>query len=497
MKKIIITVFSLLSFSLVKGQNEEDIYRYSQNRSFSTARVAGLGGAFGALGGDVGGLTINPAGLGVFRSSAFQASFGLGNDFQSAEYINNNKSGYRLNLSIPNATLVVSKDLRKKYKEDSKNDWNFLNWSLGYNQTHSFSGRRNIDGLNSKTSLIDKFVYDSNDPSIPLTEAGLKKHLPYTAYPAYMVYLINPDTSTKLFYNTIPLGVLRQKELLRERGGKGDLNMSVAANYGNKLFLGGSINVSFINYTQILQFTETDASNNIPDFRSFTYTTNLTSTGTSFTGKLGFIYVPVKWIRVGVGATLPTLTTIEENYVARISSAFDDNKTYDYKSDQAYFKYKMYNPGNVTFSGVIMPNEKGLISFDYQNLKFGSMETTSSIDPFWSDRLNTVIQNTYNTVNNYRLGLEYRVDKFVYRVGGAYWSSPIKNITIDPKADQTQINVTGGFSIVNKNSALDFSAVYSQLNSRYTPYQIPNQASNFAIVNRTQLQLLTTLKLKF
>lgn len=46
-----------------------DMMKYSQNNySFTTGRVAAMGGAFTALGGDMASMGINPAGLGMYRN---------------------------------------------------------------------------------------------------------------------------------------------------------------------------------------------------------------------------------------------------------------------------------------------------------------------------------------------------------------------------------------------------------------------------------------------
>src|SRR5450756_860953 len=72
MKRISLLIFAALSmFAGVKAQNEEDALRYSQLFYGGTARFMSMGGAFTALGGDLSGISLNPAGTGVFRSSEF------------------------------------------------------------------------------------------------------------------------------------------------------------------------------------------------------------------------------------------------------------------------------------------------------------------------------------------------------------------------------------------------------------------------------------------
>ena len=53
------------SVGMVYAQNEMDAYRFSKNDLTGTARSVAMGGAFGALGGDISGIAINPAGIGA------------------------------------------------------------------------------------------------------------------------------------------------------------------------------------------------------------------------------------------------------------------------------------------------------------------------------------------------------------------------------------------------------------------------------------------------
>ena len=68
---------SLLSSGVVFAQGELDAYRYSQTELNGTARYLGMGGAFGALGGDISSMSSNPAGLGIYRSSEIVTTLSL------------------------------------------------------------------------------------------------------------------------------------------------------------------------------------------------------------------------------------------------------------------------------------------------------------------------------------------------------------------------------------------------------------------------------------
>lgn len=69
MKKLYILSALLFLSGLLRAQGYDDILRFSRFTTTGTARSAAMGGAFGALGGDLSTLSTNPAGIGVFRKS--------------------------------------------------------------------------------------------------------------------------------------------------------------------------------------------------------------------------------------------------------------------------------------------------------------------------------------------------------------------------------------------------------------------------------------------
>ena len=59
------------------AQSEMDAFRYAQTELNGTARHMAMGGAFGALGGDISVMNANPAGLAVYRSSEVVTTLSL------------------------------------------------------------------------------------------------------------------------------------------------------------------------------------------------------------------------------------------------------------------------------------------------------------------------------------------------------------------------------------------------------------------------------------
>ena len=70
MKQVsLLLLATIFSCGVIKAQGEMDAYKFSKNDLTGTARSVSMGGAFGALGGDISGVSINPAGIGIYKNS--------------------------------------------------------------------------------------------------------------------------------------------------------------------------------------------------------------------------------------------------------------------------------------------------------------------------------------------------------------------------------------------------------------------------------------------
>ena len=79
MKKSVLTILAIIAASTVMAQSAEDALRFSQTFQQGTARSAAMGGAFGALGGDISVLATNPAGMSIYKDGAFSFTPVFGN----------------------------------------------------------------------------------------------------------------------------------------------------------------------------------------------------------------------------------------------------------------------------------------------------------------------------------------------------------------------------------------------------------------------------------
>ena len=77
MKKSLMLSLAVAFLCEIQAQDFTDALRYSQDIISGTARFKAMGGAFGALGGDLSAVSLNPASSTIFNSS--RGSFTAGN----------------------------------------------------------------------------------------------------------------------------------------------------------------------------------------------------------------------------------------------------------------------------------------------------------------------------------------------------------------------------------------------------------------------------------
>ena len=92
------------------AQNRNDVALYGSDNLNGTARYQSMSGAFGALGGDMSAININPAGSAVFTNTAFTISMANYNINNNTRYFDgeSNTDFSQLKLNQIGGVLVFS-----------------------------------------------------------------------------------------------------------------------------------------------------------------------------------------------------------------------------------------------------------------------------------------------------------------------------------------------------------------------------------------------------
>src|SRR5690554_4471460 len=168
MKRIYLPIIAILGFTQVNAQefNTNDAVRIGTPQLNGTARFNAMGGAFGALGGDVSSLQINPAGSALFNYNNFSITGNL--------QIQKNKSNYLGRLTEANESDFDLPSFGAVFVVDSKNENQSLkkiSIGLGYQTNARFNDRRFSSGISNQSVtnyFLDHANFGFNGGSVPL-----------------------------------------------------------------------------------------------------------------------------------------------------------------------------------------------------------------------------------------------------------------------------------------------------------------------------------------
>lgn len=485
-------LFSLILISLsltAIAQTDIDALNYSRWTSGATARSLAVGGAFGALGGDISTMNTNPAGLGVFRASeiALTPAFNLANvsaDF-NGNTVDTDKNKFR--FAGVGAAFVQLND-------DPGVDWKSVTWGISYNQL---------------ANLDKKFVYE-NTTTGSIVESFLEQSNGYEPeelfdpeWLAYETYLIdNPYYANEY---TSPLdenSVVLKTENFESKGSVYDLALSVGSNYRHKLYIGATIGLPIINYEQETTYREEDINGTYNDFDELRYTSGYATTGIGVNLKIGAIYKINRTYRAGLAVHTPTNFGLTDTEFYLEMTKFPSDNPQE-RLEYGAFEYNLKTPWRVIASGSAVIRNMGFISADVEWLNYGKNEysfsyTEQECPTCQADaaRINEGISDKYRSAINARLGAEYTYNKLRARVGYAYYGNPFES-DIDTESG-VRHNVSFGIGVRPKSVYLDLAFVRNIQKELYVPYvteRSPNiQAVTNNIGNNT---IVLTAGLKF
>ena len=133
MKKILLTITSLIiiHFSTF-AQDEFDALRYGYSNYYGTARGLSVGNAMGSVGGDFSSLSINPAGIGIYRRGelVLSPSFQVSNN--TGTYQNNTSSAGANKLALSQFGIVLTS--AKKGNLYKRSAWKTGSFAVGINK---------------------------------------------------------------------------------------------------------------------------------------------------------------------------------------------------------------------------------------------------------------------------------------------------------------------------------------------------------------------------
>lgn len=444
-----------------------------------TARFTSMGGAFGALGGDFSSLSINPAGLGVFRSSEITFTPTLDYSMVESSYYGNLEDDMKYNFNLNNLGIVFVLPITRPVDQPG---WKSINFGFGINRHNNYNQRWIAEGFNTESSLMTDFRDQANREG---SVSNLDDFSTGLAWDSWLLYLIDGQ-----FAVDMPNGRVLQRQETNTSGSIREFVLSMGANYDDRLFLGATIGLPSVRYEESTIFVETDRDNENSVFNSLTYTNKFNTSGTGFNLKVGAIYRITDMIRIGGALHTPTFFKLEDEYNATMRSSLnlDDYENYA-SSPNGWFKYELNTPMKAIGSLGLVFGTAGLLSFDYEYVDYTRMRLRS--DDFMFSDENRIIRDNFTAQHNFRLGGEVRLEPIVLRGGYAFYSSPYKTGVNDGQ----QSVVSAGIGIRERHYFVDFGYAMTFFSEDYYLYsaQFVRPVEN----NYTMSRFMLTMGFRF
>jgi hypothetical protein len=517
-KKVLLAFFSFSSLAGV-AQVPEDALRMSWNTPGGTARNQAIGGVMGSLGGDITSSFINPAGIGIYKTSELVISPGF-------NFLNNNSSfrGTKTGLNNSNAFFGTSGFVLGIPSNPRSRNNNSSAFSIAINRAADFNQKINYRGQNDFSSFSEAYASEVANSGLSLDDAINSNSISFPARMGLYTYLV--DTLTTPGFGTEVVGsplryaleqdtafLLNQDNYIETKGGITELAFSFAGSSRDKIYWGVSLGVPIMNYERVSTLTESDASGNTNNYFNETYLRErFTSRGVGLNLKLGLIARPIESIRLGAAIHTPTIYGMRETYDAELFadlenynapttvdvSTLNEGFTPEYRYDLTS-PWKFLVSGSYIFGSVAdTRQQKGFISADleyvtHSSSRFRDAELDGSGSNNYFSAVNNVIRDIYKGTLNMKIGGELKFNTIMARAGFAYYGNPYRDEALNGK----RMFISGGLGYRNKGYFIDLAYVHRITNDVNFPYRLNDKANTFAEVQGGGGTVVATVGFKF
>jgi long-subunit fatty acid transport protein len=475
MKKYIFLLFTGLSLSSVQSQDIKDALRYAQDDLNGTARFRAMSGAFGALGGDLSSLNVNPAGSAVFANNQMTLTLSSFNTKNKSNYFGTKTSEKDNSFDLNQAGAVF---VFKNHHRNS--NWKKFSVAMNYENTNNFNNSVFSAGTNPTNSIDNYFLGYADGIATDILENSRYEKLSHgtqQAFLGYQAYIINPtntgSNNTQYVSNVPAGGNYFHENSIVSNGYNGKLSFNAATSYKDKLYLGINLNSHFTDFIQSSSFYEENdnANTNMIDLVNVTFDNDLYTYGTGFSFQLGAIAKVTNQVRLGLAYESPTWYHLSDELNQNIVTQIYDYNTSinpsltsvnpDSNYTIIYTPYKLQTPSKVTGSFAYIFGKTGLISIDYAIKDYSNTKFKPTNDPYFRDE-NNYMASVLDKTSELRIGAEYKIKQLSLRGGYRYEQSPYKNTTTIGDLN----GYSGGLGYNFGSTKVDLAYAYAQRNSQ-------------------------------
>lgn len=507
MKKKILFLWAILCLNFTGiAQGMQEALRYSQENFNGTARYTALGGAFGALGGDLSALQNNPATSSVFSFSQIGITAN-----QMNKKLNSSFSGNSVSTSNPIFDIGQFGGVFVLNDASGNAGWTKISFAFNYQKNAYYKDNFSAFGFNNN-GIEDYFLYYADGINLEYLQTldnetvgelyqflGEEPGLGYGAQQAllgFQGYIIEPfnvvPDNNQYFSTTVARANGYEQDIYRNnRGNQKKYTFNFSAAYNNRLHLGISINSHRVEYSESSDFYETNYAEN-SSIQAFRFRNEIFTQGEGGSIQLGMIYKVLPNIRFGLAYDSPTWLRFNEvntQYIVvdQDSNTNNENLLIDPEVDNIAPEYQMSTPEQLKASFAFIFKETGFISAEIGQKKFSNLSFRPKDDPYFQ-RINNNLNEELQDVMLVRLGAEYKIANAFLRAGFIEESSSLKRF------DNGRNAISFGAGYDFGNSILDLSV--QSLNFNQTLPLFQNGLTNAIELTHKQLNFTMTYTLK-
>lgn len=464
-----------------------------------TARSAAMAGAMTSLGADASSLSINPAGVGMYRTN--ELTFTPMMSFTRAK---NNAQPFEGNsknrFAVGNFGVVV------KLRESSTGV-TAINMGLSYNRLADYNYKYSFSnaGVAGNASIAD--VYAGQLAASGITSAQLKQnydnfgnfrwsHYDPTYWGAILGYktgLVGDTSGAWGRDMVVPNVAVDNFTTVESKGRADEWVWSLGINFNSKFYLGMSLGASTISQEKHIYYGEGYRYSNNPqqnycmEYFNYDQITQMKGTGINF--KIGAIYRPIESLRIGVAFHTPTYYNVTYKYQGGMTSqvkAINNVDGYTVNSqgyidppfseqtelliDDGDYSWRFTTPTRLMVGASYTVAKQLILSVDYERDWYNTMRMKNSpYGPLYKG----FIKDEFKGSNTLRAGAEWRfIPQMAIRLGYGLWSGALDDndeVYSSPVIYRTEYMSTGLGIALSKHFTIDLAYMYSK--NDLTPYK--------------------------
>ena len=464
--KFFIIACALLTGASAAAQTVYDATAIAQKDLNGTARFVGMGGAMGALGGDISVIGTNPAGIGIYRSNDVMTTFGYSLSNTEIDNRGTTLSADKARWNFDNIGAVIST------KIGNVTPLRYVNFGFNYHKAKSFYRNRRAAGDLGGYTQLDVIatqadgltpdywssgnIFDNNDIGW-LSALGWEGYLiSPTLTDQQTDYRAQDEQGNPLYFGadgeltTSPTGadgrpnapaydnydfygnIAGQYPYLREfrsyeRGGVDQYDLNVSFNVNDRVYLGLTVGLYDVDYSKYSLYNEDSEGEGGGGYLLESHN-NISGSGVDV--KFGVILRPFEYspLRVGLAVHTPVFYNLTYSTSAILTSDYTDQiiDTYNYVDGDMWYDFNLRTPWVINASLGYTVGSSLALGAEYEYADYSNMDFTYA-DGGAMDFLNDEAGFCLKGVHTLRLGAELKpVPAFSLRAGYNFTTSAYK-----------------------------------------------------------------------